>query len=97
LLSKPKRDIDYSKISSEEQLIYDSFGNAVNKAKKIDYSDIPTDDQLPKEPGKLKVDKSTDAIDRDYGLDLSQYNDMMKRLKVCQNQLAILTEITGWI
>ncbi|MEL7569445.1 MAG: hypothetical protein AAGU14_02680, partial [Eubacteriaceae bacterium] len=79
--AKSKRDIDYSKISSEEQLIYDSFGNAVNKAKSIDYSDIPTDDQLPKEPGKVKVDNSTDAVDRDYGLDLSQYNEMMKKIK----------------
>ncbi|NMC57431.1 MAG: hypothetical protein GYA50_09450, partial [Eubacteriaceae bacterium] len=79
--SKPKRDIDYSKISSEEQLIYDSFGNAVNKAKSIDYSKIPTDDQLPKEPEKVKVNKSTEAVDRDYGLDLSQYNEMMKKIK----------------
>ncbi len=69
---------DYSKISSDEQLIYDSYGNAVNKAKNIDYSDIPTDDQLPKEPGKIKVDKSKNAVDKDYGLDLSSYKDMNK-------------------
>ena len=72
---------DYSKISSEEQLIYDSFGNVVNKANDFDYSDIPIDDQLPKEPGKIKVDKSTDAIDRDYGLDLSSFKDMMSKIK----------------
>ncbi|NMC57436.1 MAG: hypothetical protein GYA50_09475 [Eubacteriaceae bacterium] len=76
-----KNKPDYSKISSEEQLIYDSFGNAVNKAKSIDYSKVPTDDQLPKEPGKVKVDKSTEAVDRDYGLDLSSYKDMMSKNK----------------
>ena len=76
---------DYSKISSEEQLIYDSFGNVVNKAKGIDYSAIPTDDQLPKEPGKVKANKSTDAVDRDYGLDLSSYKDMMSKNKAEDN------------
>ncbi len=62
-------------------MIYDSYGNTVNKAKNIDYSDIPTDDQLPKEPGKVKVDKSTEAIDWDYGLDLSSYKDMVNKNK----------------
>ncbi|MEL7571144.1 MAG: hypothetical protein AAGU14_11385, partial [Eubacteriaceae bacterium] len=76
-----ERKPDYSKISSEGQLIYDSFGNVVNKAKSIDYSDIPTDDQLPKEPGKVKVNKSTEAVDRDYGLDLSSYKDMIGKNK----------------
>ncbi len=68
MLSKPKRDIDYSKISSEEQLIYDSFGNAVNKAKSIDYSKIPSNDQL--------ADDATDkAIDKAKGIDYNKIYD----------------------
>lgn len=73
-------------ISSEKQLIYDSFGNAVNKAKSIDYSKIPTDDQLPKEPGKVKVDKSTEAIDREYLIDAKAMDEFEKEWSEKQNK-----------
>ncbi len=58
----------------------------------IDYSDIPTDDQLPKEPGKVKVDKSTDAVDRDYLIDAKEMDKFEKEWSDKQNKREAVAE-----
>ncbi len=96
-----KNKPDYSKISSEEQLIYDSFGNIVNKAKGIDYSDIPNNDQFADTDDDIENKAIEKAKDIDYNKIYDSFGfevnaDYNKDKKILSNIGKDIKESADW-